>query len=38
MMESNIQITIKGVQKELATNIGNAIGEAIKAFNELMKR
>jgi hypothetical protein len=34
MMESNLQITIKGLQTELATSIANAIGEAVIAFKQ----
>lgn len=33
-MKSDIQITIKGVQAELAKNIGNAVFEAVKAFKQ----
>lgn len=33
-MESDIQITIKGVQTELAKNIGNAVFGAVKAFKQ----
>lgn len=37
MIESDLQITIKGVPEESATNIGNAILEAVRAFNETDK-
>lgn len=34
-MESDLQIIIKGIEEELATDIGNAVSEAIKAFKQV---
>lgn len=34
-MESDLQITIKGVQEELAKKIGYAVADAIKAFKQV---
>lgn len=36
-MESDLQIIIKGVEEELATDIGNAVAETIKAFKQVDK-
>ncbi len=33
-MESDLQIIIKGVQEDLAKNIGNAVAETVKAFKQ----